>query len=221
MHRTHQALHSEVEICVGKDKRDASRPLSLSADEMLQLTLVTNEILGGETSVNSYQVRNSRALARAKSLVLYKNGLTKLPVSVKRLPADALAKGDHSLALSGNIQLARGEMQLDGTDAHHIVSRTHKLAKQSRVLLFDWRIGIDDAANGVFLPVVTGANIPALENANAHDPIHTKLYHATVASRLIGRHPDDPADGRAELQAMRDDMIAGVFPYKKSRKATT
>ena len=204
---------------MGRDKRDASRPLSLSADEMLQLTLATNEILGGEKLVNSYQVRNSRALARAKSLVLYKNGVTKLPVSVKRLQADALAKGDHSLALSGNIQLARSEMQLDGTDAHHIVSRTHQLAKQSRTSLFDWRIGIDDADNGVFLPAVAGANIPGLENANAHDPIHTKLYHATVASRLVGRDPDNAAEGRAELQAMREDMIAGVFPYKKPRKA--
>ena len=204
---------------MGKETRDATRPLSLSADEMLQLTLVTNEILGGETTVNSYQVRNSRALARAKSLVLYKNGATKLPVSVRRLQADALAKGDHSLALSGNIQLARDETQLDGTDAHHIVSRTHKLAKQSRTSLFDWRIGIDDADNGVFLPAVAGANIPGLEKANAHDPIHTKLYHATVASRLVGRDPDNAAEGRAELKTMREDMIAGVFPYKKPRVA--
>lgn len=203
---------------MGKEKRDASRPLSLPADEMLQLTLVTNEILGGEKSVNTYQVRNSRALARAKSLVLYKNGVTKLPVSIKRLEADALVKGDHSLALSGNIQLARNEMQPDGTDAHHIVSRTHKLAKQSRTLLFGWRIGIDDAANGVFLPAVANANIPGLEKANAHDPIHTKLYHTTVASRLVGRDPDSAAEGRAELQAMREDMIAGVFPYKKPPK---
>ncbi len=86
-------------------------------------------------------------------------------------------------------------------------------------MLFDWRIGIDDADNGVFLPAEAGANIPGLEKANAHDPIHTELYHATVASRLVGRDPDSAADGRAELQAMREDMIAGVFPYKKPRKA--
>lgn len=87
------------------------------------------------------------------------------------------------------------------------------------MLLFDWRIGIDDADNGVFLPAEAGANIAGLENANAHDPIHTKLYHATVASRLVGLDPYDAAVGRAELQAMRADMIAGVFPYKKAQKA--
>jgi hypothetical protein len=158
---------------------------ALIPDEMMELMLMSNEILGGDSAVNSYQVRNSRALAKAKSLVLYKNGVTKLPVSVRRLQADALAKGDHSLALSGNIQLARGEIQVPGTDAHHIVSRTHRLAKYSRKYLFDWRIGIDDADNGVFLPRVPGANIAGLEKANAHDPIHSKLYHATVAAACL------------------------------------
>ena len=99
---------------MAKAENDSIKALSLPAGEMLQLTLVTNEILGDEASVNSYQVRNARALAKAKTLVLYRNGVTKLPVSVKRLQSDALAKGDHSLALAGNIQLARGESRLRG-----------------------------------------------------------------------------------------------------------
>jgi hypothetical protein len=205
---------------VAKGKDSVGGSLSLPADEMMQLTLVTlvtNEILGDDPTVNSYQVRNARALAKAKTLVLYKNGITKLPVSVKRLQADALAKGDHSLALSGNMQLARGEKQVPGTDAHHIVSRTHRLARYSRIYLFDWRIGIDDADNGVFLPAEAGANVPGLEKANAHDPIHTKLYHATVAARLLGRVSEDTAAGRDELRAMRTDMINGSFPYMKAR----
>lgn len=105
---------------MARAKNESIRPLSLPPDEISQLTLVTNEILGGEASVNSYQVRNARALTKAKTLVLYKNGMTKLPVSVKRLQADALAKGDHSLALAGNIQLARGEKQVagDGLASH-------------------------------------------------------------------------------------------------------
>jgi hypothetical protein len=104
--------------------------LNLDADEMMELTRMSNELRGDQATVKSYRVRNSRALAKAKSLV----------VSVRRLQEDALRKDDHSLALSGNMQLARGETQLPGTDAHHIVSRTHRLAKYSRKYLVDWRI---------------------------------------------------------------------------------
>jgi hypothetical protein len=199
-----------------ESSKTAKDSLSLPAEDMIELTLMSNELLGDDATINSYQVRNSRALAKAKSLVCYKNGITKLPASVKRLQADALRKDDHSLALSGNMQLARGELQRPGTDAHHIVSRTHRLAKYSRKYLFDWRIGIDDADNGVFLPEQFGANIPGIEKANAHSPIHTRLYHLEVASRLSGRRTEPATAGRAELQGMRADMIAGTFPYKKA-----
>jgi hypothetical protein len=192
--------------------------LSLPADDMMELTLVVNELLGAEASINPYQVRNSKALSAAKGLVCYKNGVTKQPMSVKRLKADALEKRDHSLALSGNMQLARSEMQIQGTDAHHIVSRTHKLARFSRDYLFAWRIGIDDADNGVFLPEQFGMNIPGLEKANAHSPIHSGLYHTEVASRLLLRRREPASAGRAELRAMREEMIAGSFPYKKAKK---
>lgn len=72
------------------------------------------------------------------------------------------------------------------------------------------------ADNRVFLPRAPGANIAGLEKANAHDPIHGKLYHATVAARLLGRRTDGAAAGRAELQSMRADMIAGIFPYRRA-----
>ena len=170
--------------------------LSLPASEMLQLTLLTNEILADEKTVDKYKLRNANALARAKSLVMYKNGITKLPVSIKRLQKNTLEAYDHSLALSGNMQLARGELQLPGTDAHHIVSRTHERAILSRDILFSWRIGIDDADNGVFLPAERGANIRGLEKANVHDPIHTKFYHLTVATRLQGRSAEGASAGR-------------------------
>jgi len=202
---------------VAKEPTAASiESLTLPATELEELTLMCNELLGDQKEINCYRARNSRALAKAKALVCYRNGVTKQPASVKRLQADALRKDDHSLALSGNMQLARGEMQLPGTDAHHIVSRTHKLAKYSRKYLFDWRIGIDDADNGVFLPEQAGANIPGLEKATPHSPIHTRLYHLEVASRLSGQRGEPVAVGRAELRGMREEMIAGTFPYKKA-----
>lgn len=45
--------------------RAAIGVLSLAADEMMELTLMSNAVLGGDSAVNCYQVRNSRALAKA------------------------------------------------------------------------------------------------------------------------------------------------------------
>ena len=93
-----------------------------------------------------------------------------------------------------------------------------RLAHVRQPYLFAWRIGIDDADNGVFLPEQFGMTIPGLENANAHSPIHSGLYHTEVASRLLLRRREPASAGRAELRSMREEMIAGSFPYKKAKK---
>ncbi len=190
--------------------------LATPADELHQQTIIANLLMGDDKTVNSYKVRNDRALSKAKSLVCYKNGITRQRVSVKRLQADALAKGSHSQALSGNIQLARGELQPDTTDAHHVVARRHRLAAVARAYLFRWKIGIDDADNGVFLPKKLGSNVPGLENAVPHGPLHSGPYHFEVTDRLRSRAGEPASAAREELRAMRTEMIAGVFPYMKS-----
>ena len=190
--------------------------LSTPAGELQEQAIIANLLMGGDKAVNSYKVRNDRALSKAKSLVCYKNGITKPRVSVKRLQADALAKGSHSQALSGNIQLARGELQPDATDAHHVVARRHRLAAVARAYLFRWKIGIDDADNGVFLPKKLGADVPGLENAVPHGPLHSGPYHFEVTDRLRSRAGEPTSAAREELRAMRAEMIAGVFPYMKS-----
>lgn len=187
--------------------------LATPPDELHEQTIVANLMMGGDKEVNSYTVRNDRALRRAKSLVCYKNGVTKQSLSVKRLQADALTKGGHSQALSGNIQLARGELQPDKTDAHHIVARRHRLAAVARAYLFRWKIGIDDADNGVFLPRKLGANVPGLENAVPHCPLHSGPYHFEVTDRLRSRLGEPASAAREELRAMRAEMIDGTFPY--------
>lgn len=195
---------------------DGANALSTPAGELHEQTIIANLLMGSDKTVNSYEVRNDRALRKAKSLVCYKNGITRQPTSVKRLQADALAKGSHSQALSGNIQLARGEMQPDATDAHHIVARRHHLAALARGFLFRWKIGIDDADNGVFLPKKPGANVPGLANAVPHGPLHSGPYHNEVTNRLRERRGEQASAAREELRAMRAEMIAGVFPYLKS-----
>lgn len=190
--------------------------LSAPAAELQEQAILANLMMGNDKTINTYAVRNARALSKAKSLVCYKNGITKQRMSVKRLQADALSKGSHSQALSGNIQLARGEMQPDATDAHHIVARRHRLAAVARGFLFRWKIGIDDADNGVFLPKKLGAGVVGLENAVPHGPLHSGPYHFEVTDRLRARAGEPASAAREELAAMRAEMIAGTFPYMKS-----
>ncbi|MCK9687272.1 AHH domain-containing protein [Scleromatobacter humisilvae] len=190
--------------------------LAAPAAELQEQAILANLLMRNDRTVNTYAVRNDRALRKAKSLVCYKNGITKQRVSVKRLQADALAKGSHSQALSGNIQLARGELQPDATDAHHIVARRHHLAAVARGYLFRWKIGIDDADNGVFLPKKLGANVAGLENAVPHGPLHSGPYHFEVTDRLRDRAGEPASAAREELRAMRAEMVAGTFPYMKS-----
>lgn len=189
--------------------------LATPAEQLREETIIANLLMGDDKTVNTYKVRNDRALSKAKSLVCYKNGITKQRISVKRLQADALAKGSRSQALSGNIQLARSELQPDTTDAHHVVARRHRLAAVARAYLFRWKIGIDDADNGVFLPKKRGANVPGLESAVPHGPLHSGPYHFEVTDRLRSRAGEPASAAREELRSMRAEMIAGVFPYMK------
>ena len=66
--------------------------LSAPAAELQEQAILANLLMGTDKTVNTYAVRNDRALRKAKSLVCYKNGFTKQRISVKRLQADALTK---------------------------------------------------------------------------------------------------------------------------------
>ena len=190
--------------------------LARPAVELQEQAVLANQVIAPDKTVNAYAVRNDRALRLAKAAVCYKNGYTKPRMSVKRLQTEAASKGSHSQVLSGNIQLARGELQPADTDAHHIVARRHRLAVVARAYLFKWQIGIDDADNGVFLPKKLGANVKGLEKAVPHNPLHSGPYHFEVTDRLRSRQGEPASAAREELRAMRAEMIAGTFPYMKA-----
>jgi hypothetical protein len=97
-------------------------------------------------------------------------------------------------------------------DSHHIVAQSDQRAKESRQRLFDWGIGINDADNGVYLPKRAGL-MPGTPDATAHSGIHTTRYHLAVFARLLVVDDDKTTLARSALRDMRDDMIAGVFPY--------
>lgn len=49
--------------------------------------------------------------------------------------------------------------------AHHVVALGHPDAYRSRVMFFDWGMGMSDANNGVFLPARVSSHVPTLPSA--------------------------------------------------------
>jgi hypothetical protein len=193
----------------GKD--EFSEPV----EGLLDLTINANRIAANGGG-NGYPERNAIVVEEAKQRIRYRNGITALPYSAQALLADAEREVRHSDTLARNIRNATGVAKPTGAAAHHIVATGEPLAEGSRLRLFGWGIGINDADNGVYLPNSADAAIPGLPQATQHRPIHTEKYYINVYARL--RLASDPAAGRTRLRAMKADMQAGVFPYRRSAK---
>lgn len=102
-------------------------------------------------------------------------------------------------------------------DAHHVVAAQEPRAKFSReILFFTWFIGINDAANGVFMPRYASCTLANLPNCPPHQGIgniHTETYHLGVYMRLQDILDDDASAARAELRLIAAEIVAGTFPY--------
>lgn len=79
-------------------------------------------------------------------------------------------------------------------------------AYRSRLRLFAWRIGINDADNGVFLPR-NGIGLPGFPNAAHHKPYHSPDYHLAVWLRL--RSAEGEQAGRVQLRAIKTRLLDG------------
>jgi len=77
-------------------------------------------------------------------------------------------------------------------------------------MLFDWGIGINDADNGVYLPQLIYGRPSQLPKATMHD-----FIHYNVEARLLDVASNDVDGARAELRAMRKEIMADEFPYRK------
>jgi hypothetical protein len=84
-------------------------------------------------------------------------------------------------------------------DAHHIVAQNSRFAGASRAILSGFGIGVNEAANGVWLA------------RGAHRGIHTKVYYDAVFTEL------SKATSRAHalqiLQQIRSRILSGSFPH--------
>lgn len=189
-----------------------AEPHSYSTGDILDLTVEANFIAPNDAHVNAYELRNELLQQRRLARVRYQNGIT-LPAKAKKLRADADRKVRHSRTLARNISKATGEAKHAEADAHHIVAATDKRATRSRALLFRWGIGINDADNGVYLPKKWTSLVPGLEEATAHQGIHTTTYHLAVTARLSLAKPSNQANGRKALQDIRYDILHDDFEY--------
>ncbi|HET6433805.1 AHH domain-containing protein [Dyella sp.] len=195
-----------------RGSRDAGAPAEYTTTEILDLTVEANLVTAPGAGINTYELRNELLQQRRLARVRYKNGVT-LPASAKKLRADANRKARHSRTLARNVSKATGTTKHAQADAHHIVAAADKRAARSRSLLFRWGIGINDADNGVFLPKNWSFAPPGLEEATAHEVIHTTAYHLAVTARLALTKPSNQTNGRLALQDIRYDILHDDFEY--------
>lgn len=182
------------------------------AKQLLQLTIAANQIASHGGSTNSYEMRNTLLEERRKARVRYKHGKT-LAASADKLRLDAERKVRHSRILARNIKNATGVTRHANADAHHIVAQLDRRAQQSRLLLFGWGISINDADNGVYLPKKWASKVPGLEQATAHEPIHTDDYHFAVQARLIDAKGQESEQGRLVLRDIKGEILRNQFIY--------
>lgn len=86
--------------------------------------------------------------------------------------AEIVFKGGNSRKLANNL-IKSGVDRGSNQAAHHIVAGGSKYAKDTRKILAKFNIGINDAANGVFL------------DKSKHAGLHTKEYYKKVHDYLL------------------------------------
>ncbi len=181
---------------------------------MMDLTTSINQIAANNRNANGYEIRNAIVLEENKQRVRYENGITVLPMSAQQLLANARRTDyNHRRALSNNIVADAGAARPANACAHHVVALKDEQAEPSRKKLFDWRIGINDADNGVFLPRWAGKKLAGLPNAPRHGDIHTPVYYSAVYARLRLVPKSEPETGRSRLRGIKAQLQAGAFPW--------
>ncbi len=88
--------------------------------------------------------------------------------------------------------------------AHHIVAGNAAKAEQARIILQNYGIGINDAANGVFLPTVKDVAVAAY-----HPSLHTNAYYDEVNNLLA--EATSKTDVIEILEYIAESLLNGTF----------
>jgi hypothetical protein len=98
-----------------------------------------------------------------------------------------------------------GNVRPDGSAAHHIVASGAQAAAPARAVLRRFDIGINDAANGVFLPATR--IVPNAAGAAVHSPLHTRAYYQAVNAAL--RRAATREEALEVLNDLRHGLLSG------------
>lgn len=205
----------------------------------LDITLSANRIASNKSGLNPYDLRNDVLIEEEKTRICAENGVAAAPrprkppgayarydakgstrvdknYTATQLETDAEREGaNHRRTLDRNLGKS-GFIRVPNVCAHHIVASGHPDADGSRQMLYAWRIGINDADNGVFLPARRGVTVATLKDAVQHDDLHADaLYYLLVERRLLLADPALQESGRKALRDMRGEMIRGSFPVAR------
>jgi hypothetical protein len=120
--------------------------------------------------------------------------------------AAAMSPSAARRALARSLEAA-GHVRPPGAAVHHIVPLNARApaAKRAREILARFGIGINDAANGVFLPATRKAPNPT--GAAVHSELHTTRYYVTVNKRL--GEAKTRAEAEAILASIRKELLSG------------
>jgi hypothetical protein len=154
--------------------------------------------------------------AVGKTGVVLKHGRESLRVSAealqsgKALPVNQLiALLESTRNLARNMEKA-GISRPAGTAAHHIVPAAlakYQSAVEARTILKRFGIGLENAANGVYLP----STLQDVVKAARHGTLHTKKYSDKVLERLATVSSKEEA--LMALDRIRNDLLRGTFPH--------
>lgn len=136
-------------------------------------------------------------------------GSSTQPPAATGTAARAVAPATRTVAPSsralGRALVAAGHVRPPGSSAHHIVAGSAQRAGQARTILQRFGIGINDAANGVFLPATRASVNPT--GAAVHSTLHTNHYYQAV-NQILGA-ATTRADVEAALNVIRQALRSG------------
>ena len=136
-------------------------------------------------------------------------GLDDAAGAVATRTSNAVAKSlTPSSKVLGEALEAAGTARPAQTAAHHLVAGSAKTAGPARAALDRFGIGINDAANGVFLPA-NRLSANAFDAA-VHSTVHTRTYYGAV-NALLGQ-ATTRAEALGALQIIRNSLLGGGFP---------
>jgi hypothetical protein len=125
-----------------------------------------------------------------------------------QLSKQKLGRAADSKVLGENLE-AVGKVRPDNSAAHHIVAgkENYVNAKETRKLLEEANIDINEATNGVFLPKNSKY---VIDDATPHANGHTNTYYDNLYDRLKSVAKEER---RYELQKISEELLKGTFPY--------